>query len=281
VRAVDATTGKTVMSAVEKAAGKEAVLGSVARLAAQVRRALGDATPPSAQIAAAETFSAASLEAAHEYSVAQDVQWAGNWEEAIRRYRKALDLDPNLGRAYAGLAAVENNRGRRQEAESYYKQALSRIDRMSEREKFRTRGGYYLLIRNPDNAIEEFSTLVKQYPADTAGMANLAFAYFLRRDMPRARQEAERNVAAAPKNVPQRNNLGLYAMYAGDFQTAIREQDEVLRLNPKFVLAYVGKALSQLALGQPDQAAPRPTVRPAPSTRAARRSRRWVSRTSP
>jgi len=255
VRAVDATTGKTVMSAVEKAAGKEAVLGSVARLAAQVRRALGDATPPSAQIAAAETFSAASLEAAHEYSVAQDVQWAGNWEEAIRRYRKALDLDPNLGRAYAGLAAVENNRGRRQEAESYYKQALSRIDRMSEREKFRTRGGYYLLIRNPDNAIEEFSTLVKQYPADTAGMANLAFAYFLRRDMPRARQEAERNVAAAPKNVPQRNNLGLYAMYAGDFQTAIREQDEVLRLNPKFVLAYVGKALSQLALGQPDQAA--------------------------
>jgi len=255
VRAVDATTGKPVVSAVEKSGGKEAVLGSVARLAAQVRRALGDATPPSAQIAAAETFSAASLEAAHEYSVAQDLQWAGNWEEAIRHYRKALDVDPNLGRAFAGLAAVENNRGRRTDAEKNYKEALARIDRMSDREKYRTRGGYYLMTRNADNAIEEFSSLVRQYPADTAGMANLAFAYFLRRDMSRALQEAQRNVARSPKNVPQRNNLGLYAMYAGDFQTAIREQDEVIRLNPKFVLAYVGKALSQLALGLPDQAA--------------------------
>jgi tetratricopeptide (TPR) repeat protein len=44
-------------------------------------------------------------------------------------------------------------------------------------------------------------------------------------------------------------------MYAGDFETAIREQEEVLRLNPRFVLAYVSKALSQLAQGHPDLAA--------------------------
>ena len=255
VRAMDAATGKTIETGEENASGKEAVLGSVNRLAARVRAALGDSTPASAQIAAAETYTAASLDAAHEYAVAQDFQWAGNWDEAIRHYRKSLDLDPNLGRAYAGLAAVESNRGRRQDAEKYYKEALARIDRMSEREKFRTRGGYYLLIRNPDNAIEEFSALVRQYPADTAGIANLAAAYFYKRDFARALQEARRAVEAYPKNVPQRNNLGLDAMYAGDFETAIREQDEVLRLNPKFVLAYVSKALSQLAQGHPDRAA--------------------------
>ncbi len=59
----------------------------------------------------------------------------------------------------------------------------------------------------------------------------------------------------SPRNVPQRNNLGLDAMYAGDFATAIKEQDEVLRLNPKFVLAYVSKAMSQLAMGRPEEAA--------------------------
>jgi len=255
VQAVDAVTGKTIASAQDTASGKDRVLASVARLAAKVRRGLGDATPESAQLAAAETYSAGSIEAAHEYALAQNLQREGDWEEAIRHYRKALDLDPNLGRAYAGLAAVESNRGRRQDAEKYYKDALSRIDRMSEREKYRTRGGYYLLIRNPDNAIEEFEALVKQYPADTAGMANLAAAYFYKRDMGRALKEARRALEIYPKNVPQRNNLGLDAMYAGDFETAIREQDEVLKLNPKFALAYVGKALSQLALGHPDQAA--------------------------
>jgi tetratricopeptide (TPR) repeat protein len=59
----------------------------------------------------------------------------------------------------------------------------------------------------------------------------------------------------SPKNVPQRNNLGLDAMYAGDFPTAIQEQDEVLKLNPKFVLAYVSKAMSQVAMGRPDDGA--------------------------
>ena len=202
VRAIDAATGKTIVADQERASGKEGVLASVARLAAQVRRALGDATPQSTQLAAAETYSAGSLEAAHEYALAQNLQWEGNWDEAIRHYQKALDLDPNLGRAYAGLAAVESNRGRRQDAEKYYKEALARIDRMSDREKYRTRGGYYLLIRNPDNAIEEFSALVKQYPADTAGIANLAAAYFYKRDMPRARQEARRAIDALPEERP-------------------------------------------------------------------------------
>ncbi len=254
VRAIDPATGKTIVADQERASGKDGVLASVARLAAQVRRALGDATPQSTQLAAAETYSAGSLEAAHEYAIAQNLQWEGNWDEAIRHYRKALDLDPNLGRAYAGLAAVESNRGQRQAAEKNYKEALARIDRMSEREKYRTRGGYYLLIRNPDNAIEEFTSLVKQFPADTAGLANLAFAYFVKRDMANALNWGRRAIQIYPKNVPQRNNFGLIAMYAGDFETGVREQKTVLEMNPQFVLAYVGLALSELGAGRPAEA---------------------------
>ena len=168
--------------------------------------------------------------------------------------RRALDLDRNLGRAYAGLAAVESNRGQRQAAEKNYKEALARIDRMSEREKYRTRGGYYLLMRNPDNAIDEFSALVKQFPADTAGIANLAFAYFVKRDMANALTWGRRAIEIYPKNVPQRNNFGLIAMYAGDFDTGAREQKTVLQMNSQFVLAYVGLALSELGAGRPEQA---------------------------
>ena len=255
VRAVDAMTGKPIVSAEASADGKNSVLGAVAKLASKVRGALGDTTPESARIAAAETFTAGSFEAAHEYSVAQDLQWAGKWDDAIRHYNRAVELDANMGRAYAGLAAVENNRGRRAEAENNYKLALARIDRMSDREKYRTRGGYYILARKADSAIEEFSALVKQFPADTAGIANLAAAYYLKRDMASALKEGRRAIEIYPKNVPQRNNLGFYAMYAGDFETAIREQKTVLELNPKFVMGYVGLGISELGAGKPAQAA--------------------------
>jgi tetratricopeptide (TPR) repeat protein len=254
VRAVDAVTGKPIAQAQEKASGKEAVLTAVARAAAEVRRGLGDTTPPSVQLAAAETFSAGSLDAAHEYAIAQEYQWKGQWDEAARQYHKALELDPNLGRAYAGLAAVESNRGRRDEAEKDYRLALARLDRMTDREKYRTRGGYFLLTRKPDSAIEEFTALLKAYPADTAGIGNLAFAYFVKRDMAKALEWGRRAIEIYPKDVPRRNNYGLIAMYAGDFATGIQEQQTVLQMNPKFVLAYVGLALSQLGAGKSEDA---------------------------
>ncbi len=255
VRAVDAMTGNLIVSGEVSADGKNAVLGAVAKLASKVRGALGDTTPESARIAAAETFTAGSFEAAHEYAVAQDLQWAGKWDDAILHYNRAVELDANMGRAYAGIAAVENNRGRRQESEKNYQLALARIDRMSDREKHRTRGGYYILERKADSAIEEFSALVKQFPADTAGIANLAAAYYLKRDMANALKEGRRAIEIYPKNVPQRNNLGFYAMYAGDFETAIREQKTVLELNPKFVMGYVGLGIAELGAGKPAEAA--------------------------
>ena len=73
--------------------------------------------------------------------------------------------------------------------------------------------------------------------------------------MPRALENGRQAIEINPKNVPQRNNLGLYAMYAGDFGTAIKEQRSVLELNPSFEKAYVGIALSQLAEGQTANAA--------------------------
>ncbi|MGA7990591.1 MAG: protein kinase [Thermoanaerobaculia bacterium] len=254
VRAVDATTGKVLVSAEASASDKNAVLGAVAKLASKVRGALGDTTPESARIAAAETFTAGSFEAAHEYAVAQEAQFAGKWDEAARDYRRAAELDPNMGRAYAGLAAVYQNQGKHEEAKKTFEDALARLERMSDREKFRTRGLYYVTVRKPDRAVEELKNLVAQYPSDTNGIANLALAYFYKRDMAQAVAVGKRFTEIYPRAVPQRNNVGLFAMYGGDFETAVKEQRAVLDLNPKFHLAFVGLALSQLAEGKPDEA---------------------------
>ena len=249
IRTIDPFTGKILVST-DSTSGKKDVLMAVAKLAARVRAALGDVVPESVQLAQAETFTSGSLEAAHEYAVAQSFHWAGKPDEAIQHYSKAAQLDPDLGRAYSGLAVMYANSGQSQQAEKYFMLALSKIDHMSDREKYRIRGGYYLFSRNPSKALEEFTQLVQRYPSDTAGVANEALAYFYLRDMPRALQEGRHAVALSPKNVIQRNNAALYAMYAGDFVYAIPEFKTVLDMNSSYLRAHVGLALSQLAEGQ-------------------------------
>jgi tetratricopeptide (TPR) repeat protein/predicted Ser/Thr protein kinase len=254
IRAVDATTGKAIAEEEVSASTKDEVLRVLDKLAGGLRKALGDTTPESAQLAAAETFTAASLEAAHSYAEAQEFQWAGKWDEAVRSYSHAIQLDPQFGRAYAGLAAMQENLGHHDEALKDYQQALAQIDRMTAREKFRTRGGYYLATRNPEKAIEEYSQLAQQYPADTAGIGNLALAYFYQRNMSKAVAEGRRAVENNPKNVLQRDNLALYAMYAGDFDLSIREAHNMLQLNPNFAHGLTTLALAQFAQGQNEQA---------------------------
>src|SRR5205823_5742795 len=158
-------------------------------------------------------------------------------------------LDSGLGRAYAGMAVTLANMGRKADSEKYFRLAMSKIERMTDREKYRTRGAYYLLERAYDKAIEQFKSLEKQYPADSAGIANLALVYFYERNMPAALEEGRRAVAIYPDNLLQLNNVGLFAMYAGDFETAVRESQRLLHLNASFEKAYICLGLSQLAQG--------------------------------
>ena len=253
-RTLEAATGKILLEVDEKADDKKGVLGAVGKIAAQTRRALGDTTPESTQVTAAGTFTTNSLEAAHAYALAQDLQWAGKFEEAIPLYEQAIQSDPNLGRAYAGLASTSANMGRRKDAEKYYQLALAHIDRMSDREKYRTRGGYYLANREPRKAIEEYSALVKQFPSDIAGYTNLALAYFYLRDMTEAVEQGRHAVDLAPKGLLQLNNLALYAVYAGDFSTAADNARKVIAQNSSFALAYGALAMAQAGQGQLSEA---------------------------
>ena len=50
---------------------------------------------------------------------AQELQAAGKYEEAISGYLKATQLDPKLGRAFAGLGAASSSLGKREEAIGY------------------------------------------------------------------------------------------------------------------------------------------------------------------
>ncbi|HEY1534145.1 MAG TPA: tetratricopeptide repeat protein, partial [Polyangiaceae bacterium] len=255
VRALDATTGKLLVERSAEVGDKEAVLRHISELAASVRKVLGDTTPESAQRAAAETYTAGSLEAAHEYAVAQELQWAGKWEQAVSHYEASVKLDPNMGRAYGGMAVMAANMGQRTTAEQNFHLALAHLDRMTDREKLRTRGSYYLFMREPQRAIDEYGELVKQFPADEAAYGDLALAYFYKRDMSRALDQATEAVKLSPKSLLQKNNLALYAAYAGQYATAAKCAGEVIAENPQYVDAYGALAMAQMGQNQLTDAA--------------------------
>ena len=247
LRIVNPADRKTLVSWDTTAAGKDDVLAAVGKMAARAREGLGDRSASADKVKNEETFTAASIEAARAYTTGQELQWAGKNDEAFAQYQLAVKLDPNMGRAYAGLGALADSLFRKQEAEEFYKQALQRVGRMTDREKYRTRGGYYILTRNIDKAREESQSLFKQFPNDTAGLSNLALAEFYGRNMEKALQLGLQATKTFPKAVFYKSNAALYALYAGDFAAAQKEAASVLEINPAHTKGFLTTALSQLA----------------------------------
>jgi tetratricopeptide (TPR) repeat protein len=223
----------------------------------RVRRALGDATADASQVNVNETFTASSLEAASEYVRGQNLLAEGKPEDALAAYLKAVEIDPNFGRAWSGMGAVANNLRRRDEAQRYYDNALRNIDRMTERERFRTRGSYYAAMGNAEEALEENENLVKRFPSDAAGLSNLALAYFSMWNFPRALDVGRQAAAIYPGNVLRQSNVGLYAMYASDFATASAQADRVLQINNGYPRGHLVLAIVNLAEGRVEQAVAR------------------------
>jgi tetratricopeptide (TPR) repeat protein len=240
VRAVDPANGNQLAKAEASAANKSDVLKSVETVASRLRDTLGDTTPESARRAAAETVTTTSLEALKEYSIAQDLSSSGRQEESIEHYKNAIALDAKFGRAYSGLATVLFNTNRGDEAEVLWKQALSMMERMTEREQYRTLGLWFAGSGgNYEKAIENFEKLVAAYPADRAGQTNLAFSYFQMLDFPKAMEHGWKAVELYPKNPRPRLNYAIYATYAGDLAVAEREARIVLEQSKTLYKAYL------------------------------------------
>jgi serine/threonine protein kinase/tetratricopeptide (TPR) repeat protein len=255
VRTLD-PDGKQTGTVSADASGKSDVLQAVSRLASKLRDAFGDTTPEKLRRADIETFTASSLDAVREYSLAQDLASAGKNEEAITHYRAALEKDPNFGRAYSGWAVVANKVGRSDEAAEAYKKAFSQLERMTEREKLRTLGAYYLQVtKSYDKAIENYSALVRQYPADRAGHSNLALGYFYVLNFPKALEEARLALQDYPKNSTFRSNYALFAMYNSDFATAATEGKKLVDADATFRKGYLPIAVEAIDAGHADAAA--------------------------
>ena len=246
VTALEAVTGNVIRSGEATAPDREQVVTAATRLAATVRTALGDETSESAQMFAMETLNARSLDVIHEYASAMEALNGGKYADALGSARKAADLDPDFGSAYGVMAAAARGLGQRQESENYIREAVSRLDRVTERERYRIRGLSFLLAGDQRKCVDEYSALISRYAADATAHNNLAICASHLRQIPKAIEEMGLALAVLPKSVRQRSNRALFLLYNSDFQAAEREAQEVQKLDPAFPNALMAMAFARL-----------------------------------
>jgi tetratricopeptide (TPR) repeat protein len=244
--AAESVTGNVIVDTSGRASGKDQVLSVAATLGNRVRTALGDDMSDSAQRFATETLSATSLDVVREYAQAMQALSNSKFDEARQNFAQATKLDPNFGLAYAGMAIASANMGQTQEAQTYVQEAIRHVDKMTERERFRTRGLFYYVTNDYEACVKEYGDLLERYEADAAARNNLALCSTKLRNMSLAREQMQRVVQILPKRSLYRVNAALYSAYASDFATAEQEAMVAQELQDPW-------ALQALALAQQGQ----------------------------
>ena len=252
VTATEAVTGETISAIQDRTGSRDEVLGLATRLATDIRQALGDDVSDSAQRFAMETLSATSLEAVREYASAMESLSDSNFDGALKAFSKATQLDPAFGLAYAGMAIASRNLDQQRDAEAHIKEALRHLDSMTERERFRTRGLFYMLTGDHQACVDEYSDLISRFSADAAARNNLALCSTYLRDLPRALEEMRQVVKILPNRALYRENLALYAAYAGNFLAA---EEEALAMQDPGLFGLLPLAFAQVGQGRLTEAA--------------------------
>jgi tetratricopeptide (TPR) repeat protein len=250
-----AVTGDTIASVEENAPNKDQVMFVAGKLTGAIRKALGDETSDASQRFALDTYTNTSLEVLHEFVTAAQELTEGKYEDSIKSYSRAVSLDENFAMAYQGMALAARNLHQYQDAEKYIKLALAHIDRMTERERYRTRAAYYLIIGNNQKCVEEFTDLSNKYPSDSVAYNNLAVCSSQLRDLARAREGYRHAVAIFPKRPMFRLNSALSAAYNSDFPAAEQEVRVLQELDPSYPKGFIALAFAQLGQNQLAEAA--------------------------
>ena len=144
------------------------------------------------------------------YVRGQELNRSGKPREALVELEKAVALDPKFGMAYVQMASSYTNLKMEDQAKANYEEAFKHLDRMTEREKYRSRGVYYFgVVRNYKEAIKTYETLVGLYPADNTGLREPGARAHLRpqhpqgdRDGPQGHRASTRAISCSGRTTP-------------------------------------------------------------------------------
>ncbi len=220
IDAVSCGSGDTLAKEQEEAATKQDVLKVLSKAASNLRGQLGESLASIQKFDVPVEATTTSLEALKAFSMGTTTARTKGSAAAIPFDKRALELDPNFAVAYAGLAVDYGNLGQASLAAENAKKAYALRDRVSEHERYRIAALYYFYVTGEkEQAIQVYELWAKSYPHDL---------------------------------VPH-GNLGAIYGALGQYEKAVAETQEALRLEPTVVL-YDNLASNYLALNRPDDA---------------------------
>ncbi|HEV8119100.1 MAG TPA: protein kinase [Thermoanaerobaculia bacterium] len=229
LEATNALTSDAIAREQVEAASKEQVLHSLGQAAAKLRGKLGEVLQSVQRFdAPIEQATTSSLEAFKAFSLGVEQQLKGKYLDAIPFLRRATEIDPTFALAYARMASTYYNSRQYDLAAEASQKAFELRERVSERERFYISAGYY------DNVTGELEKYL-----ETLELWKRTY----------------------PRNAPPHNNLALKYNELGQFEKALGEARDAIRLNPNSASGYSLLASAFVGLNRFDEA--KETVRQA------------------
>jgi len=219
LNAVACNTGDTLTKEQAEATGKEDVLKALSRASLSLRAKLGESLPSVQKFSVSEVTTS-SLEALKSYTVGLKTALDNGDAPAIPFFKRAIELDPNFPMAYAQLATSYGNLNEQSLALENATKAYQLRDRVSELEKLWITATYFSATGEAEKEADTYKIWIANYPRHATPHGNLATTY---------------------------NELGQY-------DKALVESKEAVRLSPTDVIAYVDVIIASLNLNQFDDA---------------------------
>jgi eukaryotic-like serine/threonine-protein kinase len=222
LKAVNCQTGDTLAEAQQQAMSKEAVLKALDAAAATMRGRLGEALSSVQSYGTPlEEATTPSLEALKAYSLGLKTGNAKGDTAALPFYKRAVELDPNFAMAYEAMSGVYINLNEVSRGVENGRKAFELREKVSERERFAIESNYYFLTtRELEKAAQVYELWQQTYPRD-----------------------------ASPYT-----NLGAVSTVLGNYEKALDEDKESMRLNPDIVYSYFNLAFNYIYLNRLEEA---------------------------
>lgn len=171
---------------------------------------------------------------------------AGQYDQALASFEKAVAADPNLIEAHEWVGHILILQGKYEDAVKRYQLIVAR--RPSTETKVNL-GLAYLRIGQIDQAIKTLENAVAVDSGNAAGWNNLSLAYLRAGRVAEARGAAEKALALKPGYAPAYVNLGNAQLRAGEAENAIASFGRALGADPNLADAYFGLAEAYAFLG--------------------------------